>query len=111
MTSIPNGNKTNGAVVANGAVSEKSKPAVADTSEKLASKAKPKPKPRKFKSTKADKEGVANALEQHGQIVHARIKPLPNQIGSGTFDERPRWGKLKNDLKHLRSAGMWRMTE
>ncbi|KAL2266768.1 hypothetical protein VTJ83DRAFT_6120 [Remersonia thermophila] len=91
--------------------SENTKVGAVNAGERLASQSFPKPKPRKIKPTKADKEGVANALEQHAQIVHARIKPLPNQIGSGTFDEAPRWGKLRNDLKALRSGDVKTLKE
>ncbi|KAL1836745.1 hypothetical protein VTJ49DRAFT_4720 [Mycothermus thermophilus] len=104
MASTQNGDKVNGTHAVSSVSSGNSKTTAVDTAERLASQAKPRPKPRKIKPTKADKEGVANALEQHAQILHARIKPLPNQIGSGTFDETKRWGKLRNDLKALRSA-------
>jgi hypothetical protein len=73
--------------------------------EKLASQAKPKPTPRKVMPTKSDKEGVANALERCAQIVQATIKPAPNQEGPGPVNEPRKWGKLKQDLKTLRSAG------
>jgi len=74
--------------------------------ERLASQVKPKPTPRKVKPTKSDKKGVANALERYAQIVQATVRPAPNQEGPEPVNEPRKWGKLKQDLKTLRSAGM-----
>ncbi|KAL2192551.1 heme peroxidase [Corynascus similis CBS 632.67] len=93
---------------ANGAVKVRSissgSTASVDTGEKLASQAKPKPVALKLKPTKANKQGVANAFEHYGQVIQAKVQPLPNQnqLGMGTAPKR--WGKLKDDLKTLRSA-------
>jgi len=97
-------NGTNGA----GAVDGSKHPSAAssdDKFERLASQANPKPGLRKVKHTKPTREGVANAFEQHGQVIQAVVKPLPNQVGAGTFSENKKWGKLKDDLKTLRLAG------
>jgi prostaglandin-endoperoxide synthase 2 len=80
-----------------------------DVGEKLASRAKPKPTLHKPKSLKPDREGVANAFEKYGQVIHATIQPLPNQGGAGTFSEDKKWGKLKADIKTLRAMGMQRI--
>ncbi|KAL2127864.1 hypothetical protein VTI74DRAFT_10040 [Chaetomium olivicolor] len=98
-----NGEKTNGAAAVNNVANASSTTSV-DIGEKLASRAKPKPTPLKLKHTKPDRQGVANALERYGQVVHAKVKPLPNQAGAGTFSETKRWGKLRDDIKALRSA-------
>lgn len=94
-----------GTAVANGS-SHASALTPIDIGEKLASRAKPKPTPLKHKPTKPNRQGVANALERYGQIIHAAVQPLPNQEGAGTFSEDKKWGKLSNDLKTLRLAGM-----
>ncbi|KAL2021894.1 hypothetical protein VTK56DRAFT_6489 [Thermocarpiscus australiensis] len=73
-----------------------------DFGEKLASRAKPKPTPLKVKPTKADRKGITNAFEQYGQVIQATVQPLPNQVGGGTKGRK--WGKLKDDIKTLRSA-------
>ncbi len=100
-----NGEKVNGAGAVNGA-SGASPTTPIDIGERLASRTKPKPDPLKLKPTKADKQGVANAFERYGQLMHARVKPLPTQNGAaGTFYETKRWGKLRDDLKALRIAG------
>lgn len=95
---------------ANGAVKVRSissgSTASVDTGEKLASQAKPKPVALKLKPTKANKQGVANAFEHYGQVIQAKVQPLPNQNQLGTGTAPKRWGKLKDDLKTLRSAGM-----
>lgn len=101
-----NGEKAaNGANGVHGSVHASSKKS-SDT-EKLASRASPKPSPRVLKPTKADREGVANAFERYGQVIHATVQPLPNQGGAGTFSEAKKWGKLKADIKQLRSAGTY----
>lgn len=77
-----------------------------DTAEKLASKAKPQPGPLKLKPTNPDRQGIANALERYGQVIHAKGQPLPNQVGPGsTFTFGRRWGSLRDDFKTLRFAG------
>jgi hypothetical protein len=105
MAPTQNGEKTNGSHAVDSISPTNSKSSV-DSGEKLSSHAKPRPAPPKPTSTKADKQGVANAFERHGQLLHARVKPLPHQNGAGTFYETARWGKLRNDLKSLRAAGM-----
>ncbi|KAM7213392.1 hem peroxidase [Rhypophila decipiens] len=75
-----------------------------DQSERVASQAKPRPSPRKVAHTKPTKEGVANAFDEHRQIIQATVHPLPTQQGAGTFSENKRWGKFKDDLKTLRLA-------
>ncbi|KAM7205146.1 hem peroxidase [Naviculisporaceae sp. PSN 640] len=97
-------NGTNG--LTNGASKASSSSASEDKFERLASQAKPKPGVRKVNHTKPNKEGVANAFEQHGQIIQAIIHPLPNQVGAGTFSENKKWGKLSADLKTLRLADL-----
>ncbi|KAK4186268.1 heme peroxidase [Podospora australis] len=72
--------------------------------ERVSGQANPKPTPLDLKPTGATREGVANAFERHGQIIHATVKPLPNQHGSDTFSRAKQWGKLKDDIKHLRLA-------
>lgn len=106
MASTPNGGKTNGASDVTRSVDRVGSPAPTETGEKLASKAKPKPTPRKIKPTNPDRHGVANAFEQYGQVLHARVKPLPNQLMANgmTFYETRRWGKLKDDIMTLRRA-------
>ncbi|KAK3385880.1 heme peroxidase [Podospora didyma] len=100
MSSYQNGaSATNGA---NGVKPSSSTATSIDSGEKLATHAKPKPVPLKLKPTKADRKGVANAFERHGQVIHAVVQPLPNQGGAGTFSENKKWGKLKDDLKNLR---------
>ncbi|KAK3900043.1 linoleate diol synthase [Staphylotrichum tortipilum] len=101
MAPEQNGEKTNGQV--NGA-SHASPTTPIEIGERLAGKAKPKPAKPKQKPTKADKKGVANAFKQHGQVLQAVVKPLPNQGGAGTFYEKKRWGKLRDDVKTLRSS-------
>jgi hypothetical protein len=107
MAPAQNGEKANGAEKVH-SISHASSTTSVDTGEKLAGKAKPKPDALKLKPTKADRQGVANAFERHSQVIHARVKPLPNQSGAGdgTFWETQRWGRLRDDLKTLRSAGM-----
>lgn len=101
-----NGEKaTNGTAVAAVNGSDHASSSSIDVGERIASRAKPKPSLLKFKPTKADKQGVANALERHGQVIHSVVQPLPNQQGAGTFSEDKKWGKLRDDLKALRSAG------
>ncbi|KAK4156010.1 linoleate diol synthase [Chaetomidium leptoderma] len=103
MAPTLNGEKANGAEAAktiNHAIAAVS----TDAGERLASKAKPQAGPLKLKPTKADKQGVANAFERHGQVIHARVKPLPTQSGAGTFYETARWGRLRDDIKTLRAA-------
>lgn len=95
------GEKTNGAMKEESVGS--SSAASINKGEKLASKAKPKPTPRKVKPTTADRKGVANAFEKHGQVIHAKVEPLATQVGAGTAP--PRWGKLSTDLRTLRSKG------
>jgi hypothetical protein len=106
MAPTQNGEKANGAEVVNGISHASSATTTVDTGEKLASRANPKPAPLKLKPTNADRQGVANAFERHAQVIHAKVKPLPNQTGAGTFYETKRWGKLRDDIKTLRSAGM-----
>jgi hypothetical protein len=97
-----NGEKVNGV---NGA-SHASPTTPINIGERLASKAKPKPSPLKLKPTTPDKKGVANAFERYGQLMHARVKPLPTQNGAaGTFYETKRWGKIRDDIFALRGAG------
>lgn len=105
MAPTQNGEKANGSHVVD-RISQPSLKSPVDTGEKLSSRAKPQPRPLKLKPTKADRQGVANAFERHGQLLHSRIQPLPHQNGAGTFYETPRWGKLRDDIKALRSAGM-----
>ena len=101
-----NGAKANGAEEVS-TVSHASATTPIDIGERLAGRAKPKPTPPvELKPIKADRQGVANAFERYSQVMHARVKPLPNQGGAGTFYETKRWGKLRNDIKGLRSAGM-----
>lgn len=108
MAPYQNGEKANGTEVVSNS-SHASSTATADEGKRLASQTKPKPSLLKLKPTKADKQGVANAFERYGQVMHARVKPLPNQgsgpAGGGTFYETKRWGKLRTDLKTLRTAG------
>lgn len=112
MASAQNGEKLNGASKLASTSSTASSVSAADKAERLASKAKPRPGPLKLKPTKADKKGVANAFERHGQVIQARVKPLPNQSGTaGTFYETKRWGKLRDDLKTLRIAGKLLVTQ
>ena len=94
---------TDTAEVANGDKTSRRSTSLADHGEKIASKAKPRPGPRKVKPTKANREGVTNAFEEHGQIMRAEIRPYATQGGSGTFGRK--WGKLKDDIKALRLAG------
>lgn len=102
-------NGTNGASpvgpLTNGASKVTSPSASVDKYERLATQAKPKPTTRKVNHTKPNREGIAHAFEQHGQIIQAVIHPLPNQVGAGTFSENKKWGKLSADLKTLRLAG------
>ncbi|KAH6847782.1 heme peroxidase [Chaetomium sp. MPI-CAGE-AT-0009] len=100
-----NGEKANGAQKVT-PISHASPTTPIDVGERLAGKAKPKPGALKLKSTKADNKGVANAFERHSQVLQARVKPLPTQNGGGTFYETPRWGKLRDDIKTLRSADL-----
>lgn len=76
-----------------------------DVGEKVASQAKPKPNLLKLEPTKPNRQGVANALARYSQVIHAKVQPLPNQGGAGTFSENKKWGKLRQDLKTLRGAG------
>ncbi|KAJ4291264.1 hypothetical protein N0V88_006265 [Collariella sp. IMI 366227] len=103
-----NGEKSNGTEVVNARSHPSSTTSTKPTgsTENLASRAKPQPGLLKLKPTKADKQGVANALERHGQVIHARAKPLPSQAGVGTFYETKRWGKLRDDIKRLRAADL-----
>ena len=105
MAPTQNGDKANGANEVPG-VSHASATTPIDIGERLAGRAKPKPTPLELSPIKADRKGVANAFERYGQVMHARVKPLPNQGGAGTFYETKRWGKLRDDIKGLRSAGM-----
>ncbi|KAK0714040.1 heme peroxidase [Lasiosphaeria miniovina] len=103
MASYQNGSSaTNGSEKTNGS----KLPARSSSShgERLASQAKPKPAPLKLKQTKANREGVTNAFERYGQVIHAAVEPLPVQGGAGTFSENKKWTKLRTDLKNLRVA-------
>lgn len=71
--------------------------------ERVSSLAKPIPKPLKGLSLTADRKGVKNAFEQYGQIIQAKVQPLPNQSIGGT--KARKWGKLSHDIKRLRVAG------
>ncbi|KAK0729630.1 heme peroxidase [Lasiosphaeris hirsuta] len=106
MATYQNGaSATNGTDHSNGVNGSKgSSSASSDFGEKVASKAKPKPVALKLKPTKADRQGVANAFEHHGQIIQASVQPLPNQDGAGTFSQNGKWGKLSADIKTLRLA-------
>lgn len=75
-----------------------------DSGEKLASHAKPKPTVYKTNQTKATRGAVENAFEQYGQIIRATFQPGPHQGGTGTSGKK--WGKLLDDIKALRAAGM-----
>jgi len=72
--------------------------------ERVSGQAKPKPTPLNRPSFKADRKGVENAFEEYGQIIQNSIRPLPNQSLGGTKGKK--WGKLTDDLKMLRVAGM-----
>ncbi|KAH6616000.1 heme peroxidase [Chaetomium sp. MPI-SDFR-AT-0129] len=107
MASAQNGEKLNGHGKLPSASSTAISVSAADKAERLASQSKPKPSALKLKPTKADKKGIANAFERHGQVIQARVKPLPNQSGTaGTFYETKRWGRLRDDLKTLRGADL-----
>jgi len=95
---------TTGSEAVNGSKSSAPSTASVDTGEKLASLAKPKPTPRIIKSTKADRKGVKNVFEQYAQVIQATVQPLPTQDGTGT--KKKEWGKILDDLKGLRGAGM-----
>jgi hypothetical protein len=107
MAPAQNGEHANGASKVSSYNSSSSAGSV-DTGEKLASHAKPKPALLKLKPTGPDRQGVANALERYAQVLHAKVVPLPNQTGGNgsTFYTGKRWGKLRADLRTLRSAGM-----
>ena len=104
MAPTQNGEKVNGTSTVD-AVNGASPTTPIDIGERLASKTKPRPSALKIKPATADKQGVANAFERYAQVIHARAKPLPTQAGAGTFYETKRWGKLRDDIKALRSAG------
>ncbi len=104
MAPTQNGEKVNGTSTVN-AINGASPTTPIEIGERLATKTKPKPSPLKIKPATADKQGVANAFERYAQVMHARAKPLPTQAGAGTFYEGKRWGKLRDDIKALRSAG------
>ena len=104
MAPTQNGEKVNGTSTVD-AVNGASPTTPIDIGERLASKTKPRPSALKIKPATADKQGVANAFERYAQVMHARAKPLPTQAGAGTFYETKRWGKLRDDIKALRSAG------
>lgn len=75
--------------------------------ERVSSLAQPVPKPLQGLSLTADRKGIKNAFEQYGQIIQAKVQPLPNQSTGGT--KAKKWGKLSDDIKRLRVAGMsWR---
>ncbi|KAK3293120.1 heme peroxidase [Chaetomium fimeti] len=103
MAPTQNGEKANGAEKVT-PISHASPLTPIDVGERLAGKSKPKPNAPKLKPTKADSKGVANAFERHSQVLQARVKPLPTQAGAGTFYETARWGRLRDDIKALRSA-------
>jgi len=71
--------------------------------ERVSTLAKPQPGPLKGLSLGADRKGVKNAFEQYGQIIQAKVQPLPNQSTGGTKSQK--WGKLSDDIKRLRVAG------
>jgi len=98
---------TNGSKEVNGSNAASSSSSSIETGEKLASHAKPRPSPLDVKPTKADRKGVKNAFDQYAQVIQATVKPLPHQGGVGT--KTMKWGKLTDDIKTLRAAGMfWR---
>lgn len=86
-------NGTNGTAYTNSngfSTSEKSK--VASSSAPLANDGKP-PKP--------NRDGVASAFQQFGQLVHASKRPLPTQNGDGTYTEKKKYTGLRKDLKYI----------
>ncbi|CAJ2503004.1 Uu.00g103980.m01.CDS01 [Anthostomella pinea] len=50
---------------------------------------------------KADREGVAKAFAQFGQLMQTSRKPIPTQNGAGTFSEANKRTGLKQDLKYI----------
>lgn len=50
---------------------------------------------------KADRDGVTAALNQFAQSIHAPQKPLPTQIGDGTYSVRKRESGIRTDLKYI----------
>lgn len=51
---------------------------------------------------KADREGVSAVFAQFGQLLHASRRPLPVQMGDGTYNKTVQRTGLKKDLKYLR---------
>lgn len=54
---------------------------------------------------KANREGVTDAFSQFGQLIHASRRPLPTQMGDGTYNEQKTRTGLRQDLKRLRLKG------
>lgn len=50
---------------------------------------------------RANREGIAAALSQFSQSIHAPQKPLPTQVGDGTYSVRKRETGLRLDLNYL----------
>ena len=53
------------------------------------------------KPPKTDRDGVASAFQQFGQLVHASKRPLPTQNGDGTYNEKKKHTGLRKDLKYI----------
>lgn len=54
---------------------------------------------------KTDREGVTDAFTQFGQLIHASRRPLPTQMGDGTYNEQKTRTGLRQDLRRLRLKG------
>jgi hypothetical protein len=54
---------------------------------------------------KADRTGVSQAFTQFGQLIHASRRPLPTQMGDGTYNEKKKKTGLRNDIKYLKWKG------
>lgn len=50
---------------------------------------------------KANREGITSALDQFAQSIHAPQRPLPTQVGNGTYSVRKRETGLRLDLKYI----------
>ncbi|ROV90358.1 hypothetical protein VMCG_09739 [Cytospora schulzeri] len=50
---------------------------------------------------RANREGITAALSQFSQSIHAPQKPLPTQVGDGTYSVRKRETGLKLDLRYI----------
>ncbi|KUI59129.1 Linoleate 10R-lipoxygenase [Cytospora mali] len=50
---------------------------------------------------KANRDGITAAFNQFAQSIHAPQKPLPTQVGDGTYSVRKRETGLRLDLKYI----------